>query len=96
MAMAMEEEEEEGSMTSSSSSRITSCLKEYRGAREAFKRGVTRPLEWRLRQLDAMASCLREREADINQALYEDLGKSSFESFCTEVYTHANDLSLQY
>ncbi|KAI5054603.1 hypothetical protein GOP47_0029748 [Adiantum capillus-veneris] len=63
-------------------------------AREAFRSGRTRPIEWRMRQLDAIVTLLREREDDINQAVYQDLGKSHFETFATEVSGVFNSCDL--
>eukprot|EP00250_Pteridium_aquilinum_P003665 c13975_g2_i1 orf=197-1630(-) len=62
--------------------------------RQSFKSGLTRPLEWRLKQLDAIATLLREHQDDINQALQEDLGKSPFESFCSEIAMVMNSCEM--
>jgi aldehyde dehydrogenase (NAD+) len=53
--------------------------------RTTFKQGSTRPIQWRLSQLGALASMLRLHRDEIHRALQEDLGKSPFESFVTEV-----------
>lgn len=63
-------------------------------AREAFKSGRTRPLQWRLQQLDAVAALFSERDAEINHALQEDLGKCAFEAFCTETGLVLNSCKL--
>lgn len=63
-------------------------------AREAFRGGRTRPIEWRIQQLEAILTVLREREDDINQAVYQDLGKSPFETFATEISVVLNSCDL--
>ncbi|KAI5054604.1 hypothetical protein GOP47_0029749 [Adiantum capillus-veneris] len=63
-------------------------------AREAFKSGRTRPLEWRLRQLNAIARLLQECETDISHAMHDDLGKSPFEAFATEMGAVLNSCDL--
>jgi aldehyde dehydrogenase (NAD+) len=46
------------------------------GLRATFRGGRTRPLAWRLAQLDAIVRLLDEREADFARALAADLGRS--------------------
>jgi aldehyde dehydrogenase (NAD+) len=53
--------------------------------RASFAAGVTRPLEWRRRQLVAMRRMLVEHEADFLAALSSDLGKSATEGWMTEL-----------
>ncbi|KAH7295653.1 hypothetical protein KP509_27G059200 [Ceratopteris richardii] len=53
--------------------------------RRAFKSGRTRSFEWRTQQLVALKALLQKDEGEIAQALYQDLGKSPFESFATEI-----------
>lgn len=55
-----------------------------RELRATFDAGVTKPLRWRLEQLDALERMLREREHEFADALEADLGKSPIESFMTE------------
>ncbi len=50
-----------------------------------FHSGRTRPLEWRIRQLDGLLRLLREREDELMAALRADLGKPRFEAFCSDV-----------
>ncbi len=52
--------------------------------RAAFVAGRTRPVEWRLRQLDGLAALLTEHEGAIAAALASDLGKSAGEAHLTE------------
>lgn len=55
-----------------------------RELRATFDANVTKPLRWRLEQLDALERMLREREHEFADALEADLGKSPIESFMTE------------
>lgn len=55
-----------------------------RELRATFDANVTKPLRWRLEQLDALERMLREREHEFADALEVDLGKSPIESFMTE------------
>lgn len=43
------------------------------GARRTFESGVTRPLEWRLKQLKAMKRLLLENKDEITKAIQADL-----------------------
>ena len=43
--------------------------------REAFRSGVTRPLDWRRGQLKKMIALLEENEGDLLEALRIDLGR---------------------
>ena len=53
--------------------------------RGAYDRGVTRPLEWRLEQLDRMAAMLRENERAFLGALAADLGKPAIEAYAADI-----------
>lgn len=53
--------------------------------RAYFDTGATKPLSWRLSQLDAIEHFLMEREPDIEEALRADLRKSPTEAFTAEV-----------
>ncbi|WP_217135171.1 aldehyde dehydrogenase family protein [Leucobacter chinensis] len=53
--------------------------------RNTFRDGVTRPLSWREGQLRALDRMLVECEAEIEQALFADLGKSPVESQVAEI-----------
>uniref|UniRef100_A0A3B3ZHI8 Aldehyde dehydrogenase family 3 member A2 n=1 Tax=Periophthalmus magnuspinnatus TaxID=409849 RepID=A0A3B3ZHI8_9GOBI len=46
-------------------------------AREAFRSGKTRPLEFRKQQLKNLLRCVTERKTEIADALKKDLGKVS-------------------
>ena len=54
-------------------------------ARMAFKSGLTRSLQWRIQQLDAIANLLTKHESQLCQAAFTDLGKSPFEVYSNEV-----------
>ncbi|OAY48534.1 aldehyde dehydrogenase family 3 member F1 [Manihot esculenta] len=53
--------------------------------REYFKTGNTKCASWRLSQLKGLLLFIKEREADIFQALKKDLGKHPVEAFRDEV-----------
>ena len=55
--------------------------------RKAFDAGMSRPLPWRRRQLEAMKRLLDEREPDLLAAVAEDLGKSRTEGWLSEIAT---------
>ena len=48
--------------------------------REPIDRGVSRPVAWRLEQLDRLASLLSNHEAEVLEALATDLGKAPLEA----------------
>jgi aldehyde dehydrogenase (NAD+) len=48
--------------------------------REPIDRGVSRPLAWRLEQLDRLSGLLRDHEAEVLEALASDLGKAPLEA----------------
>ena len=50
-----------------------------------FATGATRPLEFRLRQLQALYKALERHAPELEAALKEDLGKSRFESYTSEI-----------
>ena len=60
--------------------------------RAAFRAGTTRPLAWRRRQLEAMRRLLVEREAELLEALAQDLGKPAIEGWMTELRHVANEI----
>lgn len=64
-----------------------------RELRATFDAGVTKPLRWRLEQLEALERMLREREDEISDALHADLGKSPVESFLTETGVTLSELA---
>ena len=61
------------------------------GVRRAYDSGVTRPLEWRRKQLQGLIRMLREREAEFGAALAQDLGKNPLEGYLTEISITASE-----
>lgn len=55
------------------------------GHREFFATGVTRDIEWRKSQIRGLKSTIKKHESAIMDALRQDLGKSAFESYTSEV-----------
>lgn len=53
--------------------------------RSYFQEGITRALPVRLRYLEALEQEIRRREGEVLGALRQDLGKSDFEGYATEV-----------
>lgn len=53
--------------------------------RATFRSGRTKPLAWRTEQLGRLRALLTEHGEELATALHEDLGKSSAESFRTEI-----------
>ena len=53
--------------------------------RSSYRLGVTRPLEWRRRQLKQMLALLTDNETEIIAALKTDLGKPVVEGFMTDI-----------
>lgn len=56
------------------------------GLRATFRSGRTRPLEWRVQQLQAIMKMVQENEDAVMDALRSDLRKSRHEAFITEVF----------
>ncbi len=63
-------------------------------ARAGFDAGITRPLDWRRRQLRALDRLLEENGAAFEDALYSDLGKPPIESFLAEIGSVRNEIAL--
>jgi aldehyde dehydrogenase (NAD+) len=55
------------------------------GLRATFRSGRTRPVEWRLAQLDAVLRLVTEREDDFAQALAADLGRPRFDAWLADL-----------
>ena len=62
------------------------------GLRSHFETGATKPLSWRLSQLQALEHFFMEREQDIMDALRQDLGKPATEAFISEVGVALSEL----
>lgn len=54
---------------------------------------ITRELPYRLAALDRLRESIKDNEAMLSQALYEDLGKSAFESYTTEIGMVLHEIS---
>lgn len=50
-----------------------------------FETGVTKPISFRKKQLKKLKSILRENEEQMNEAIYADFQKSSFDTFTNEL-----------
>ena len=53
--------------------------------RATFRGGRTKPIEWRLAQLDAIIRLVEEREADFAEALAKDLGRPAVEAWLADL-----------
>lgn len=53
--------------------------------RKTVKSGRTKSEGWRLEQLNGVLKMVAEREKEISEALFKDLGKPAYESFIYEV-----------
>lgn len=62
-------------------------------ARAVFKSGTTKPLAWRVQQLQAMNTMLVEHRDDFTAALAADLGKHPAESWLTEIGFLTSDIA---
>ena len=56
-----------------------------RKLRTSFASGRSRSLAWRLRQLDGIKRFVHDRERELGDALYADLGRPAVESFTAEL-----------
>ena len=62
--------------------------------RESFSAGRSRPMAWRMRQLERFKAMIVEREGDFHAALAADLGKSSAEATLTETAFVAGEIDF--
>ena len=53
--------------------------------RATYRTRRTRPLEWRLQQLEALERMLTEREADFVAAIQADLGRNATDAWLADV-----------
>ncbi len=60
--------------------------------RAAFEAGTTRPIRWRLAQLERLKTLCIENEARIADALMADFGKCAFETWLTEIASTLSDI----
>ncbi len=61
-------------------------------ARAAFASGRTRPVEWRVEQLDGLVRMLDEQSARFEEALAADLGKPPIEGFAADIGSTASEI----
>lgn len=59
-----------------------------------FNTGATRPVQFRIAQLDKLARLIRDNEKAILDALKYDLGKTDFEAFTTEILLVLEEIAL--
>ena len=62
--------------------------------RETFNSGKTRPVRFRIEQLDRLEKAILARERDILDATKADLGKCDFEAFTTEIVLVLEEIKL--
>ncbi|XP_049581777.1 aldehyde dehydrogenase, dimeric NADP-preferring isoform X2 [Syngnathus scovelli] len=62
--------------------------------RGAFESGRTRPLEFRLQQLQALQRMISEREIDIVTALKQDMNRSQYDTSLLELIGIDNEINL--
>src|SRR6478735_808816 len=53
--------------------------------RQFFRSGATRSAEARIARLNQLKQAIQKYETELTEALYQDLGKSEFESYTTEI-----------
>ncbi|XP_048017040.1 aldehyde dehydrogenase family 3 member A2 [Megalobrama amblycephala] len=64
------------------------------GLRKAFQSGKSRPLQYRKQQLRALHRLITERQADIDQALKQDLNRNTYNNSLFELIGIENDIKL--
>jgi len=80
--------------TASPSTPLDTIPEMVKALRNSFDVGRTRPLSWRLAQIEAIERMCNEREAEIEAALRADLGKSHFEAYSTEIQYTAHEAHM--
>ena len=55
------------------------------GQRRFFESGITLDVNWRLKQLEILKKTVLNHEKDLEQALYEDLGRASLEAYFCDI-----------
>lgn len=61
--------------------------------REFYKSGATLSVSFRIQQLQKLYAVIKEKEDEIQGALSQDLGKSSYEGFMCEIGSVLSELS---
>lgn len=59
----------------------------------SFQSGVTRPIEWRRKQLEGLATLLEKHEEEISAALHTDVGKPSLEGWLTDIAASRGEIA---
>ena len=72
----------------------TAVVDAVAAARDAFDRGVTRPVAWRERQLDALVRLLDHGEGRLLDALATDVGKPRMEAWASDLGVTASEVKL--
>lgn len=62
--------------------------------RAAYASGMTRGIDWRMAQLDALAKLLQNEQDLFYDALYHDVRKPKFEAFASEIALAAEDIRI--
>ncbi|KAM6175215.1 aldehyde dehydrogenase family 3 member A2 isoform 1-T1 [Erethizon dorsatum] len=68
--------------------------REVQRLRQAFRSGRSRPLQFRLQQLEALRRMVQEHEKDILAAIGADLCKSKFNAYSQEVITILGEIDF--
>lgn len=61
--------------------------------KQYYKEGFTKPIEFRIKQLNALKKLLKENENELIEAVYKDFRKSPFETFGTEIGLILNEIN---
>ncbi|XP_049876614.1 aldehyde dehydrogenase, dimeric NADP-preferring isoform X2 [Pectinophora gossypiella] len=80
-----------GNITNSKS-KPTNIAETVQKARDSFNRGVTKPIEWRRKQLQSLLRMYEENQNAMIDALAKDLRRSKMEAVLLEVDYLINDL----
>ena len=72
------------------SSEIKDIVKQQRNY---FASGITLDIDYRIQMLRKLKSCIQKHEAQINEAIRKDLGKSGFESYMCETGLVLSEIS---
>ena len=62
--------------------------------KEYFNSGVTLDVNFRIEMLKKLYKAIKDNEKEIEEALYQDLGKSDFESFLCEIGLVLSEISF--
>ena len=60
--------------------------------RQSFGTGRTKPIEWRIQQLNGLLRMYEENETIFAEALHKDLRKPKFEAVLAEIENNKNDV----